>query len=316
MAAEHGRLSDWADIASLEAGRVVPRVPAERIEVLRTRYRTQRFPRHSHDTYTVGVGLSGVGSIWYRGAEHARRPGEAVVIPPGEVHTGGITPRSTMLSYMAVYLPASVIAACAEAEEIGNVEPGDAHTPIVRDRDLSSALLRLHDVLWPAGGGRVSASPHAASVMAAEDELHLAIAALLRHRSRYRRDVLGPEIVNDPQLVRRVRAILQDCYSEHTRTSLRALATETGVTPSHLVRAFTHATGMSPHHYLLQVRVRHARHLLATGNAPSVVAAMVGFTDQSHLTLQFHRYVGITPARYQRGVMRSAVARSGAGPSL
>jgi AraC-like DNA-binding protein len=29
---------------------------------------------------------------------------------------------------------------------------------------------------------------------------------------------------------------------------------------------------------------------------------MTGFADQSHLTTQFKRYVGITPGRYQRCV--------------
>ena len=33
---------------------------------------------------------------------------------------------------------------------------------------------------------------------------------------------------------------------------------------------------------------------------PSLVAAMTGFADQSHLTTHFKRYTGITPAHYQR----------------
>jgi AraC-like DNA-binding protein len=41
---------------------------------------------------------------------------------------------------------------------------------------------------------------------------------------------------------------------------------------------------------------------LARGLPSSLVAAMTGFVDQSHLTRQFKRYIGTTPALYQRCV--------------
>ena len=66
--------------------------------------------------------------------------------------------------------------------------------------------------------------------------------------------------------------------------------------------AFREATGLSPHHYLIQVRVERARQLLAEGAIPSMTALMTGFADQSHLTYHFKKHLGITPANYQRCV--------------
>jgi AraC-like DNA-binding protein len=102
--------------------------------------------------------------------------------------------------------------------------------------------------------------------------------------------------------VRRARQIIDDCYADNSLTSLAALARAAGVTPFHLVREFTRATGLSPHRYLVQTRIREARVLLARGMAPSSVAAVTGFVDQSHLTTHFKRYVGTTPASDRRGV--------------
>jgi AraC-like DNA-binding protein len=105
-----------------------------------------------------------------------------------------------------------------------------------------------------------------------------------------------------PAFVRVARALIDDCYGDGRRTSLESLAAAAGVSPFHLVREFTRATGMSPHRYLVQTRVRRAGELLAKGAPVSDVAATVGFADQSHLTTQFRRYVGTTPALYRRGL--------------
>jgi AraC-like DNA-binding protein len=91
---------------------------------------------------------------------------------------------------------------------------------------------------------------------------------------------------------------------------------QVGVSPFYLVRAFTRRLGLAPHQYLVQTRVRRACDLLAGGVAPSFVAAMTGFVDQSHLTTHFKRYVGTTPASYQQSMAPRHVSRLGISPQL
>ena len=69
----------------------------------------------------------------------------------------------------------------------------------------------------------------------------------------------------------------------------------------HLIRAFRRETGLTPHAYLVDVRVRRARDRLRRGEAPSAVAAATGFSDQAHLTRAFKARFGVTP-----GVFRAA----------
>ena len=273
---------DRADVAVLE-------FDGERIEVLRTVYRAMTFPRHTHDFYAIGVGLRGVGSIWYRGESHVRRRGDVVVIPPGEVHTGGVGPQSGVLSYLAAYVPAPLVERCAAVEGFRATSLG-FHSPVLRDMTVCRALLGLAVILQ-------SRQKAADAASAARDALALAIATLVRRHGGVRP---ARSALDDPALVRTTREIIQSCYADPTRTSLDALASATGVTTFHVIRAFTRSMGVAPHHYLLQVRVERARALLAAGTSPSTVAAMTGFVDQSHLTVQFKRYVGITPGRYQR----------------
>lgn len=288
-----------------------------RIEVLRTLYRRQRFSRHFHDTFTIGLGLRGNGTIWYRGRDHFRCARDVVIIPPGEVHTGGVRSGARLLSYMAIYLPPDVFRSCANLEGVADVEASDYGAPVIRDDGVTGALRALHDALWTNALGHVS-TPGAPDLVAAEDAIHLVVATLLRrHAPDTSPASPGAGRTGDDLLVRRVREVLEECYSDHAHTSLRALALQAGVSPFHVVRRFARATGLSPHQYLIQVRVNAARRLLAGGLPPSLVAAMAGFVDQSHLTVHFKRMTGMTPARYQRArnLRRGVDTSGGAGCS-
>jgi AraC-like DNA-binding protein len=53
-----------------------------------------------------------------------------------------------------------------------------------------------------------------------------------------------------------------------------------------------------PYRYLELVRVERARRLLQRGVRISEIAFTTGFSDQSHLTRQFKRVLGVTPGSY------------------
>jgi AraC-like DNA-binding protein len=61
--------------------------------------------------------------------------------------------------------------------------------------------------------------------------------------------------------------------------------------------------GLTPHRYIVQLRVERARKLLRQGETPAAVAAAAGFTDQSHMTRAFARQFGVSPARYRAAVL-------------
>jgi AraC family transcriptional regulator len=82
--------------------------------------------------------------------------------------------------------------------------------------------------------------------------------------------------------------------------SLQALADLAQVSPFHFCRSFKQSTGLSPHRYVLQLRIEEAQRLLKrTTLAISDVANRLGFSDQSHFTMVFRKFVGTTPARWR-----------------
>lgn len=258
------------------------------VELMRTSYRTQTFPKHTHEFFTVGVMLEGAGTLWYRGANRVTHRGDVIVIPPGEVHTGGVARDAGILSYLAVHVPPETFAACVgEDDPRGGKIPNFLST-VIQDARIAAQLRRL-DVAMCGDDARP-----------ADSALITALGSLVERHAE-RSQLSGAMVpIDEPRLVRITREVLEDCYADNSQTSLCALALRTGVTPFHVVRVFTRTTGLSPHQYLVQIRIRRAAKLLAGGVRASFVAAMTGFADQSHLTTQFKRYVGITPASYQR----------------
>jgi AraC-like DNA-binding protein len=86
------------------------------------------------------------------------------------------------------------------------------------------------------------------------------------------------------------------------RLSLRELAAECRMSTSHFSRAFQRSTGQSPHQWLLDRRVDHAKRLLAE-REPSLaqIAKICGFADLSHLSRVFLARSGTTPGAWRRG---------------
>ncbi|WP_321783931.1 AraC family transcriptional regulator [Paraburkholderia sp. J94] len=96
--------------------------------------------------------------------------------------------------------------------------------------------------------------------------------------------------------VQRALDFIDTCFAEPI--SLTELADVAGLSVSRFAARFSGEMGVSPQQYVRIVRVRHAQRLLRRGVSPSLVAAEVGFFDQSHLCRHFKRVLGRTPMEW------------------
>ncbi len=81
---------------------------------------------------------------------------------------------------------------------------------------------------------------------------------------------------------------------------LQDLAAVAGLSPHHFSDAFKVSTGMPPHHYLIDQRIRRAKELLLGTNRPvTEIALELGFASHSHFTDQFRKRTNTTPTRYR-----------------
>lgn len=117
------------------------------------------------------------------------------------------------------------------------------------------------------------------------------------HRTRYQSTYLDTEstcrISN--QAIRSIEAR----YAEPLRVN--QLASQAGLSTAYFNAVFKRATGLTPHQYLLRVRIERVSVALKENDTPlAEIAHNFGFSSQSHLNTAFRKITGITPRQYRQ----------------
>ncbi|MNN70293.1 HTH-type transcriptional regulator YesS [compost metagenome] len=74
------------------------------------------------------------------------------------------------------------------------------------------------------------------------------------------------------------------------------------LTPSYLSKLFKTETGMTITDYLIEIRIKKAKHLLKQSAEMKIheIGSEVGYPDPAYFNKLFKRMVGITPNEYKR----------------
>ena len=111
-----------------------------------------------------------------------------------------------------------------------------------------------------------------------------------------------------PSWLRQATKIVESRFLE--RLTLAAIASEVGVHYVHLSRQFHKYNQCTVGELIRRRRVQYASHLLAHSETPlAEIALICGFSDQSHLSFLFKRYMGVSPSKF-----RSVAGRDASGP--
>jgi transcriptional regulator GlxA family with amidase domain len=82
---------------------------------------------------------------------------------------------------------------------------------------------------------------------------------------------------------------------------LADMARVVGRSPFHFAHSFRATTGQSPYQYLIQLRIDHAKALLAETRIPLVeVGLAAGYSTAPHFSTAFKQIVGVTPSEYRK----------------
>jgi AraC-like DNA-binding protein len=233
------------------------------------------FGRHTHDQFGIGVILRGAQkSASGRGPVEAG-PGDMITVNPGEVHDGhpiGAEGRAWRMLYVDPEVIAEAVLDIGE----GRAEDFVFSQPVLHDGQAVQSLLPVYAAMTQMG-----------ETLAPESGFLQLLASLMTRRnvSRF-----------VPPSVKQAMALLDDDPS--AVTSLADLAAASGLSRFQVVRAFSQVTGMTPHAYLVQRRIRSVRRMIAKGTPLADAAFASGFADQSHMTRAFVRAYGITPGAY------------------
>jgi AraC-like DNA-binding protein len=252
--------------------------------LLRGDLSSHTFPRHTHDEFVVGINVRGAHTFRCRAATHEVPPGTIALVNAGEVHTGAALGDAGW-EYRAFYLHQDLldtVAADAERSRPGGVA---FERCVVRDAGLARLLAVAHDAL----------ASDETEALERETLAATAVAKLVRQHAA---KVSSPPAAVPQRALAKVRDFIR---SEYRRTiRLRELQELSGYDKYRLISSFRTTYGQPPYELVVALRVAEARARLARRQSIASVATSVGFSDQSHLTRQFKRIVGVTPGQYAR----------------
>jgi len=236
------------------------------------------FPRHAHDQFGLGLVTRGAQRSWSGIGSVGAGPGDCIMANPGEIHDGIPLEGKPRVWHM-IYLDPVLV-----REELGEdlVAAVELVRPVARDPLLKRHFTDFFRCLTIAP----------TEDLAAEERLLRSLVCLLGRHGTPRPKCGGPAPCVQ-------RALERMSSAPDHKVSLAELAALSGVCRFQLLRGFLRSVGSTPHAYLIQMRVRLARRLLAEGQTPAQAAALAGFADQSHMTRAFVRQLGVTPSRYQ-----------------
>jgi len=242
------------------------------------------FDRHYHLDYHIGLVSEGVQRQKFRGSSVLLGPGSIVLMPPGEIHdgTGEGCDAYTLKTFR---LPVELLNQVTEELSGSSREPALVGT-MIEDSIRATHLVHLHDAMH--------AGEHTSPLALQSEWLSLLEFVFTQSRAIKHQDIKGSL---SPRQFQRIKEYCVAHLSQ--KISLEELATICGLGQFHFLRQFKQSIGMTPHAWLVRLRLEYACALLCK-NPQSIadVALMVGFYDQSHFNRAFRQAFGVAPSSY------------------
>ena len=216
-------------------------------------------------------------------------PGTSWLVPAGTVETQ--LELDGPLECLHLYLPATLLGFSALADY--GADP---------DRMRLAYAAAIADPVLAHMGHALQGHLHRGSQPSDRlfaDGIRTAIAAHLLGNysvSGWRPPARGPAL--DARRLKRVLDFIDAHWASDI--SLHELAAQACLSPFHFARLFRDATGLSPHRYVTERRIKAAQAMLAAKQASlAQIAFDTGFGSQANFTRVFRRATGLTPGNYR-----------------
>jgi AraC family transcriptional regulator len=130
------------------------------------------------------------------------------------------------------------------------------------------------------------------------DSLEIQIAALLIRELKTNLKIDTPYFQDVDSYIRSALEYIQTYFSSNI--TLEDICKEIHVSHYHFIRMFRLKVGMTPHKYLLKIRVEKAKELLSTNRYSVTETAMLcGFESVPHFSDTFKKLTGYSPNSYK-----------------
>ena len=242
------------------------------------------FESHFHLDYHIGIVTAGVHKQVVDRHAHYLTPGSIQLMPPGEVHDDAC-PENQFYFLKTFRVPSSLFEESLE-DISGQSSLRTAGSFVLNDQTLADRFTSFHDAIGKNALPREMDGPSE----------WLSLLAQLFVRA----DAIRPHTQSGQLSRQQLKDIRDFCEANlDAKISLEMLAAVLSIEKFAFLRLFKKTLGMTPHAWLIRLRLEHACVLLRQLNRScSEVAHEVGFYDQSHFNHTFLKAFGVPPSKY------------------
>ncbi len=241
-----------------------------------------KFSKHLHNGHVLWVNSEGGEHFQFKGHTGILQPGSISIIEPCVVHSNRPFLKGNR-HLRSLYLEENFFCHLDKLFTGYGDRPPYLPSSVIDHQQHWQQTIALHEAIITG-----------AEQITMEERLILLFAHLTDTTFTATFDIAGTG--NASQTLDRVVEYIRSMLQENL--SLEMLSVIAGCTSFHLMRLFKKYLGMSPHAYLIQLRLERAKELLNQGQTIADTALLAGFSDQSHLTRCFKKRYGLTPGVY------------------
>lgn len=258
--------------------------------VRHTDARSCEFEPHSHAAFTVTAVLTGSMTVTIGPDDFQLSAGQVALTGIGQTHSA----RASDVEFVSIGVSPGLVNQLVTDIGLTRIS---AEILFRSNRTNDEAITRIaRSIMGEMGAEKLG---HAAMLDALVRQL---VIHLLRSHLTVRKST-RIELSRAGPVDRRLRRAIEFMHDNYGRElALEEIASAAYLSEYHFARLFKQITGVTPHVYLANVRLEHARRLLSETSLPvSEIAIRVGYQSQSHFTKIFKSVTGVTPRLYREG---------------
>jgi len=243
--------------------------------LLEASFKNKTFSPHFHDEYSIALITSGTHHFTCNKDDFNARPGDIRLINPHDIHVC----KSKTWGYITFTPDNDFVETFSEScqKELHHITFAN---PVIRNHKLSKLFIDLN-----------SAKKEWQDELMAENILEELVVNLISSYSNCA--IKTKEISYSRAKLTQSVEYMKENFNDSLK--LENLSKISGLSKYHFLRKFKEEFGMTPHAYLLQIRIQKAKNMLLQNENLCDIALSCGFSDQSHFTRVFNKVYGMSP---------------------
>lgn len=253
------------------------------------------YPLHKHPLFEVNLVLSGVQETSVNGAVYVQKPGDLMLLNPGEPHESRVIGGEEMTYYCLHF----------------DVDERSFRELLCRNQtcfhEVGSKLAEsirpaLNKLLALTSDETVASVASRMSTLSALFELFAGISGTLSEQessmAHTRNSLTASQVAS--LLERAVEETVDGGGEENHMETISSIAATVGYSTSSINRMFSSVYGMSPRQYMSTLMLKKSKLLLMDPDLSiETISTQLGYTNIAHFSRQFKRWTGESPSQFR-----------------